>query len=119
MIFVPFAGRDPSWIIIAVAFIQDNDFGLNQLRNIPGITLSFTVRHGDFHNIMALVYSPLLLLRLCICHQDADFGCLRLRCNRDWISLLRRYDDLKTCICILLANHKAAFWNRGLDWNAI
>jgi len=56
MIFVPLTGRDPSWIIIAVAFIPDIDLGLNQLSKIPGITLSFTVRHGDFHNIMALVF---------------------------------------------------------------
>ena len=61
MIFVSLTGRDPSWIIIAVAFIPDIDFGLDQLRNIPGITLSFTIRHGDFHNIMALVFFSLVI----------------------------------------------------------
>lgn len=71
MIYVSLTGRGPSWIIIAVAFIPDIDFGLDQLSKIPGITLSFTVRHGNFHNIMALVFSPLLLLRL---HLPSGYG---------------------------------------------
>jgi hypothetical protein len=61
MIFSRLKGSDPSWIIIAVAFVPDIDFVLEYLRRIPGITLSFTVRHGDFHNIMALIFFSLVI----------------------------------------------------------
>ena len=61
MIFSRCTGRDPSWIIIAVAFVPDIDLGVQELQKIPGITLSFTVRHGDFHNIMALVFFSLVI----------------------------------------------------------
>jgi hypothetical protein len=61
MIFSRFMGRDPSWIIIAVAFIPDIDYVLQALPKIPGITLSFTIEHGDFHNILALVVFSLII----------------------------------------------------------
>ena len=44
MFFSRFKGTDPSWIIIAVDFVQDIDFGLQELRTFPGITLPF--EHG-------------------------------------------------------------------------
>ena len=61
MFFSRFKGTDPSWIIIAVAFVPDIDFVLQELRKIPGITLPFVVRHGDFHNIMALIFFSLVI----------------------------------------------------------
>jgi hypothetical protein len=54
-------GSDPSWIIIAVAFVPDIDFGLQALREIPGITLPFPILHGDFHNILALIFLSLVI----------------------------------------------------------
>jgi hypothetical protein len=56
MIFSRFTGRDPSWIIIAVAFIPDFDFVLQALKKTSDVTLVLTVRHGDFHNIVALIF---------------------------------------------------------------
>ena len=61
MFFSRFKGTDPSWIIIAVAFVPDIDLGLQALSEIPGITLPFTVLHGDFHNIMALIFFSLII----------------------------------------------------------
>jgi membrane-bound metal-dependent hydrolase YbcI (DUF457 family) len=61
MLFSRFKGTDPSWIIIAVAFVPDIDFVLQELRKIPGITLPFIVRHGDFHNILALIFFSLVI----------------------------------------------------------
>jgi hypothetical protein len=61
MLFSRFKGTDPSWIIIAVAFVPDMDFGLQELRKIPGITLPFIVQHGDFHNILALMFFSLVI----------------------------------------------------------
>ena len=61
MIFSHYTGRDPSWIIIAVALLPDIDLGLQMLKKIPGITMSFTVRHGDFHNIIALIFFSLII----------------------------------------------------------
>jgi membrane-bound metal-dependent hydrolase YbcI (DUF457 family) len=61
MLFSRFKGTDPSWIIIAVAFVPDIDFGFQALRNIPGLTLPFIVRHGDFHNILALMLFSLVI----------------------------------------------------------
>jgi membrane-bound metal-dependent hydrolase YbcI (DUF457 family) len=61
MLFSRYKGSDPSWIIIAVAFVPDIDFGLQALREIPGITLPFTVLHGDFHNIMGLIFFSLVI----------------------------------------------------------
>jgi membrane-bound metal-dependent hydrolase YbcI (DUF457 family) len=61
MIFSRFTGRDPSWIIIAVAFVPDIDIGLQIARKISGITLSLMVQHGDFHNIAALLFFSLVI----------------------------------------------------------
>jgi membrane-bound metal-dependent hydrolase YbcI (DUF457 family) len=61
MLFSRYKGSDPSWIIIAVAFVPDIDFGFQALRKIPGIALPFTVLHGDFHNILALIFLSLVI----------------------------------------------------------
>jgi membrane-bound metal-dependent hydrolase YbcI (DUF457 family) len=61
MIFSRLKGSDPSWIIIAVAFVPDIDLGLQELSVIPGITLPFMVRHGDFHNILALIFFSVVI----------------------------------------------------------
>ena len=61
MFFSRFKGTDPSWIIIAVAFVPEIDFVLQELRKIPGITLPFVIRHGDFHNILALIFFSLVI----------------------------------------------------------
>ena len=61
MIFVRLTGRDPSWIIIAVAFVPDIDIGFQALGKIPGITLPFIVQHGDFHNILILIFFSIII----------------------------------------------------------
>ncbi len=63
MIFSRLKGSDPSWIIIAVAFVPDIDFGLQAWSEIPGIALRFTVQHGDFHNITALILFSLGIVK--------------------------------------------------------
>lgn len=61
MIFVSLTGRDPSWLIIAVAFVPDIDLGLQEFGKIPGITLPFVFLHGDFHNFWALIFFSLVV----------------------------------------------------------
>jgi hypothetical protein len=61
MIFVALTRRDPSWIIIAVAFVPDIDYGLYALGRIPGMTLPFAIRHGNFHNFWALIFFSLVV----------------------------------------------------------
>ena len=61
MIFFRLKGTDPSWIIIAVAFVPDIDLLFQVLHKIPGIALPFMVRHGDFHNIIALVFFSIII----------------------------------------------------------
>jgi hypothetical protein len=60
MIYSRFTGRDPSWIIIAVAFVPDMDFVLEWTRAELWTTIPVTVSHGDFHNILFLMDFSLL-----------------------------------------------------------
>ncbi len=55
MIFSRYTGRDPSWIIIAVAFVPDLDFVLEWTRGFLGISLPVVINHGNFHNILFLI----------------------------------------------------------------
>ena len=61
MFFSRYKGTDPSWIIIAVAFVPDIDLVLQALSEIYGNALPFTVQHGDFHNILALIFFSLVI----------------------------------------------------------
>jgi len=60
MIFSRTTGRDPSWIIIAVAFVPDIDLALEKIGRLPGITLPVIIHHGDLHNILVLVVFSLV-----------------------------------------------------------
>lgn len=58
MVYLRFSGRDPSWIIIASAYIPDIDVIANYLlRKIGVIVLihGHPIEHGNFHNIALLV----------------------------------------------------------------
>ena len=61
MIFSRTTGRDPSWIIIAVALVPDIDFALERIDRLPGITIPVINHHGDLHNILFLIVFSLLL----------------------------------------------------------
>jgi len=61
MIFSRFTGRDPSWIIIAVAFVPDIDYVLEMLNGLTRHVLPLGLHHGDLHNILLLVVFSLLL----------------------------------------------------------
>ncbi len=61
MIFSLSTGRDPSWIIIAVAFVPDIDLPLEKFPNLSRTIFSGAIRHGDFHNILFLLGVSLLL----------------------------------------------------------
>jgi hypothetical protein len=64
MVFFRYTRRDPSWIIIAFAFVPDIDlvleFTLQMLRRLFRITFSFGIHHGDFHNVLFLILFSLL-----------------------------------------------------------
>ena len=54
-------GRDPSWIIIAVAFVPDIDLLLQMMHESPSLDYRIIVQHGGFHNILMLVVFSLLI----------------------------------------------------------
>ena len=64
MIFFRFTGRDPSWIIIAVAFVPDIDLALEMFRYLFRYLFRtpfhYTIHHGDFHNVLFLILFSLL-----------------------------------------------------------
>jgi membrane-bound metal-dependent hydrolase YbcI (DUF457 family) len=62
MIFSRYTGRDPSWIIIAVAFVPDIDSILERSpAELPRIIVPGTILHGDMHTILALIVFSLLI----------------------------------------------------------
>ena len=61
MIYFRVTRRDPSWIIIAVAFAPDIDFALGILRRFSRNLMHFGIRHGDFHNILVLIIFSILV----------------------------------------------------------
>ena len=60
MIFSRFTGREPSWIIIMVAFIPDIDRPLEILNHLFKNVFPVAINHGDFHNILFLPVVSLL-----------------------------------------------------------
>jgi len=61
MIFSRFTGRDPSWIIIAVAFVPDIDIVLQRMHVLTWIGIPVIIHHGDLHNILVLLVFSLLI----------------------------------------------------------
>ena len=61
MIFSLYTHRDPSWIIIAVAFVPDIDAILQRMHVLTWIGFPLVIRHGDLHNILFLIAFSLLL----------------------------------------------------------
>jgi hypothetical protein len=61
MIFSLYTRRDPSWIIIAVAFVPDIDAILQRMHVLTRIGFPLVIRHGDLHNILFLTAFSLLL----------------------------------------------------------
>jgi membrane-bound metal-dependent hydrolase YbcI (DUF457 family) len=65
MIFSRYTGRDPSWIIIAVAFVPDIDSILERSPEaLPRIIVPGTIHHGDLHTILALIIFSLLIAKV-------------------------------------------------------
>ena len=64
MVFFRYTRRDPSWIIIAVAFVPDIDlvleFVLQMLRRLFRTSFHYSIHHGDFHNVLFLILFSLL-----------------------------------------------------------
>jgi len=64
MFFSRYTGRDPSWIIIAVALVPDIDLAvqvaLQGIRKLTRIVFPVIIRHGNFHNILLLFVFSLL-----------------------------------------------------------
>jgi membrane-bound metal-dependent hydrolase YbcI (DUF457 family) len=61
MIFSLRTGRDPSWIIIAVAFIPDLDLPLQKTGEALHLPAGMYIQHGDFHTIGMLAVISLLI----------------------------------------------------------
>jgi membrane-bound metal-dependent hydrolase YbcI (DUF457 family) len=60
MIFSRYTGRDPSWIIIAVAFIPDIDFALEKIQQWTRLDVPFEIHHGNLHNVLFLIIFSVL-----------------------------------------------------------
>jgi len=60
LVYFRFTRRDPSWIIIAVAFVPDIDFALSHLRRLYRTFIHYGIQHGDFHNILFLIIFSLM-----------------------------------------------------------
>jgi hypothetical protein len=61
MIFSRSTGRDPSWIIIAIAFIPDIDFALERIHVWTRLDVPFEIHHGDLHNVLFLIVFSLVI----------------------------------------------------------
>jgi membrane-bound metal-dependent hydrolase YbcI (DUF457 family) len=61
MIFSRSIGRDPSLIIIAIAFVPDIDFDLEIIQKWAWLDSPCRIHHGDLHNVLFLVVFSLLL----------------------------------------------------------
>ena len=61
MIFSRYTGRDPSWIIIAVAFVPDIDLALEKILEWNWIDVPFEIYHGDLHNVLFLMVFSLVI----------------------------------------------------------
>jgi hypothetical protein len=61
MIYFQYTARDPSWIIIGMAFVPDIDGFVHFILHILRFSLPFNVHHGDFHNIMILIIFSLII----------------------------------------------------------
>jgi len=57
MIFMHYTGKDFSWIIILMTIMPDTDYVLSCF--IFNCTATLPITHGDFHNILALVFFSL------------------------------------------------------------
>jgi hypothetical protein len=60
MIFSRYSGRDPSWIIIVVAYAADIDYALQETQLWGWYDIPFHFHHGNFHNVLFLVLFSLL-----------------------------------------------------------
>jgi membrane-bound metal-dependent hydrolase YbcI (DUF457 family) len=60
MIFSRTTGRDPSWIIIAFAFVPDVDLVLEKMHVLTRFGYPVIIHHGDLHNIFVLMVFSLL-----------------------------------------------------------
>jgi hypothetical protein len=60
MIFSRYTGRDPSWIIIAIAFVPDIDYALSEIHEWTRLDVPFDIHHGDLHNVLFLMVFSLL-----------------------------------------------------------
>ena len=77
MVFVRYTGRDPSWIIIFVAFLPDFDEVGKTFLARNGL-FSVVVHHGDFHNLANLLIASLIfawLLHFAGMHYFDGFVC--------------------------------------------
>jgi hypothetical protein len=59
MIFMHYTGKDPSWIILLMTIVPDVDYVLSCF--IFNCTATLPITHGDFHNILALVFLSLCM----------------------------------------------------------
>jgi len=64
IVYQQYTGRNPTWLIVAAAYLSDIDYILQfiwyTIYDNTGIILPITVRHGDFHNILSIVVLTLL-----------------------------------------------------------
>ena len=71
ILYIKYKGRNPSWIIVASAWILDIDYLIqfvcyDIVYNNTKIVLPLMIRHGDFHNIFMIVILSIIFGWVCV-----------------------------------------------------
>lgn len=65
MIFMHYTGRNPSWLIVVMAVFPDLDYVINRVMLACNCYYPVILNHGDFHNIISLLFFSLVVALIC------------------------------------------------------
>jgi membrane-bound metal-dependent hydrolase YbcI (DUF457 family) len=74
LIFVHYTGRDPSWVILLMTIVPDTDFVLNRIMAFCGLSSPYILNHGDFHNLLSLLFFSIVAALLLHKYGKMHFG---------------------------------------------
>jgi len=74
MIFMRYTGRDPSWVILVMTVVPDLDFVVNRIMRFFHLSSPFILNHGDFHNIISLIFFSLVASLILHKYSKMHFG---------------------------------------------
>jgi hypothetical protein len=73
MIFMYYTGRDPSWLVMLMTIVPDIDFIISRIMLVCNCSPPFILYHGDFHNIISLLFIS-LVVALILSRYGMNFG---------------------------------------------